>query len=68
MRPIKTRTYYNFMRVRRMIEQKGYDPDTAGDITRRIFDEYEWNPNGLSVLDRVSRILPAEQFAALYGV
>lgn len=43
-KPIKTRTYYNFMRVYRAILGKGYTPETAEEITRRIFDAYEQNP------------------------
>lgn len=48
-RAIKTRTYNNFMRVLRAVMAKGYDRETAETITRRIFDQYEANPRGLSV-------------------
>lgn len=65
MRPIKNKTYHNMMRVIRMIEAKGYGFDTACDIARRIFDEF--NPNGLPILEMVARILPADEYAAQYG-
>ena len=56
MRAIKTRTYYNFLRVMRMIEAKGYDAQEAERVTRRIFDQYEAFPQGLSVLALVNMI------------
>ena len=49
MRTIKKRTYYNFMLVRKSVEAKGWDAETAGEITRNIFDQYEECPQGLSV-------------------
>lgn len=61
MRPIKSRTYYNFKRVMKMIEAKGHSKDVAEGITRQIFDEYEANPKGLSVLARVDMIRNADE-------
>lgn len=55
-RAIKNRTYNNFMRVYNAIRGKGYDRETAETITRRIFDQYEANPNGLSVWGLVDLI------------
>lgn len=58
-KPIKTRTYYNFMRVCRAILGKGYTPETAEEITRRIFDAYEQNSAGLPIWEHVRQIVPA---------
>lgn len=60
MKPIKNLTYYNFMRVVRLIEAKGYGFEEAKPIAHRIFEEY--NPNGLSVLTMVDRIVPKVEF------
>ena len=57
MRPIKNKTYHNFMRVMRMIQSKGYDAFEAERMTHRIFDQYESHPNGLSVLRLVDMIV-----------
>lgn len=57
MRPIKTKTYNNFMRVVRMIQSKGYDASEAERMTHRIFEQYESYPNGLSVLRLVDMIV-----------
>lgn len=40
-RPIKTRTYNNFIRAVKIIMDKGYDEQTAADIVRKQFDEME---------------------------
>ena len=55
-RTIKNRTYSNFMRVLRVIMGKGYDAETAEAITRRIFDDYERNPEGLPIWSRVAQV------------
>lgn len=57
MRAIKKKTYYNFMRVMRMIQAKGYDASEAERMTHRIFDQYEAYPDGLSVLALVDMIV-----------
>lgn len=66
MKQIKKRTYYNFMRVVRLLEAKGYDQKEAGEITRLIFDEYEAAPKGLTVLQRVDRILSKAEYEKEY--
>ena len=66
MKPIRKRTYYNFMRVEKMIIMKGYDKKEAEEMTRRIFDEYEAAPLGLSVLQRVDRILSTKEYEEEY--
>ena len=60
MRQIKKRTYYNFMRVVRMIQNKGYDFDESVRVTERIFDQYESCPSGLSILQMASQIIQAQ--------
>ena len=62
-RTIKKRTYNNFQRVLRAIVEKGYLIETAEEITRRIFDDFEKNPAGLSVWKRVDLIQPAQDQA-----
>ena len=57
MRTIKKKTYHNFMRVMRMIQDKGYDASEAERMTHRIFDQYESYPDGLSVLALVDTIV-----------
>ena len=57
MRAIKTKTYNNFMRVVRMIQKKGYDFEESVKVTRKIFDQYESYPDGLSVLKMVDMIV-----------
>ena len=58
-RNIKKRTYNNFMTVCRAVMAKGYDLDTAADITRRIFDNLE--QNGASVWRSVDLIVDAAE-------
>ena len=62
MRPIKTKTYYNMMRVIRMIQDKGYDFNTARGLAHRTFDQYEANPHGLPILSMVDMIIPADEY------
>ena len=57
MRAIMRKTYYNFMRVMRMLQAKGYDAAEAERMTHRIFDQYESYPDGLSVLVLVDMIV-----------
>ena len=64
MKPIKRRTYYNFVRVVKLIMAKGYDRETSGKLARRLFDDYEASPLGLTVLQRVDLILTKEEFEA----
>ena len=64
MKPIRKKTYYNFMRVMRMIEAKGYDAEESERLTHRIFDDYEACPEGLSILKRVDMIQPNEKLPA----
>ena len=63
-RPIKYRTYRNFVRVMDLIQAKGYGPEEAHRITDRIFTEYETNPAGMPILERVKMIIPNEKTPA----
>lgn len=56
---IKNRTYRNFMTVCKAVQGKGYDLDTAADITRQIFDNLE--QNGVSVWRSVDLIIDAAE-------
>ena len=62
MKPIKNKTYYNFMRVVRMIEAKGYNFEESAAISHRIFDEF--NPQGLPILAMVDRIITKAEYEA----
>lgn len=58
-RNIKNRTYHNFLTVWRAVMGKGYDQDTAEQITRQIFDNLE--QNGVSVWRSVDLIIDAAE-------
>lgn len=66
MKPIKRKTYYNLMRVVRLIEKKGYDFETACKLAHQKFEQFEYNPNGLSILAMVDMIVPANEYASMY--
>ena len=67
MREIKNRTYYNFMRVMKVIRAKGYEHEEAAQIVRNIFNEFEACPTGMGVLARAELILPADEYRQTYG-
>ena len=56
MRPIKNKTYANFMLVLKQIEAKGYDQTEAEKITHHLFAEL--NPNGKSMEAMIAEVLP----------
>lgn len=62
MKPIKNRTYNNFLKVYNMIKAKGYSEEETWNITDRIFNEYKMNPQGLPILSRVEMIVPADYY------
>ena len=66
MKPIKRKTYYNLMRVVKMIQDKGYDFDTAVRLAHQLFDQYEFNPNGLPILTMVGMVIPADDYHSSY--
>lgn len=51
---IKNKTYRNFLRVMKRIENKGYTKEEAEKMTHNIFDNY--NPNGLSICRMIDMI------------
>ncbi len=64
---MKNLTYYNLMVVIRKIQAKGYDFETSKRLARGVFDEFAACPQGLSIEERVRRILTKEEFEREYG-
>ena len=64
---MKNLTYYNLMVVIRKIQAKGYDFETSKRLARGVFDEFAACPQGLSIKERVRRILTREEFEREYG-
>ena len=58
---IKNKTYKNVMIVINKIQRKGYEFDEAEKMSKNIFDEFEARPLGMSIEERVRRILPKEE-------
>ena len=58
---IKNRTYRNIMIVINKIQQKGYEFDEAEKMAKGIFDEFEARPFGMSIEEKIKRILPKEE-------
>lgn len=59
---MRNMTYRNLMAVIHKIEAKGYTFEEAELIARRIFAEY--TPQGLSIEERVRRILTKAEWEA----
>ena len=59
---MKNLTYYNLMVVIRKIQAKGYDFETSKRLARGVFDEFAACPQGLSIEERVRRILTREEW------
>ena len=57
IRHMKHMTYNNLMAVIRKIQAKGYDFETSERLARSVFAEFEARPEGLSIEQRVERIL-----------
>ena len=62
MRRMKHMTYHNLMEVIRKIQAKGYDFETADRLARSVFTEYAARPEGLSIEQRIERILDYEEW------
>lgn len=58
--PENRRTAKNMMRIFDEMCRKGYEPGEAEKITKRIFDQFQECPQGLSVNALAARIIPAE--------
>ena len=63
---MKNLTYHNLMAVIHKIEAKGYDFSEAERLARSIFNEFAARPQGMSIEERVRRILTKEEFEAQY--
>lgn len=61
---IKNRTYHNMMIVVNKIQAKGWNFDESVEMAKRIFDEYEAHPMGLSIEARIKQILTTEEWEA----
>ena len=63
---MKHLTYHNLMVVIHKIEAKGYGFAEAERLARSIFNEFAARPQGMSIEERVRRILTKEEFEAQY--
>ncbi len=64
---MKNLTYHNLMVVIHKIQAKGYDFEESKRLARNVFDEFAACPQGLSIEERVRRILTKEEFEREYG-
>ena len=64
---MKNMTYRNLMAVIRKIQAKGYDFETAERLARGVFEGFQASPGGLSIEERVRRVLTKEEFEREYG-
>ena len=55
-------TYRNLMAVIRKIEAKGYDFQESERLAKHIFAEFEARPQGMSIEERVRRVLTREEW------
>ena len=61
---MKNMTYRNLMAVIHKIEAKGYDFETSERLARSIFTEFQASPQGLSIEERVRRLLTKAEWEA----
>ena len=66
-RHMRNLTYRNLMAVIHKIQAKGYDFEESERLARNIFAEFEARPQGMSIEERVRRILTREEFEREYG-
>ena len=62
MRNMKHLTYNNLMAVIKKIQAKGYDFETSERLARNVFTEFQARPEGLSIEQRIERILDYEEW------
>lgn len=68
MKIIKRKTYHNFLIIRnKLMNEKGYDPRTAEQLTHNLFETLSVNP-GRTAEEIYNHILSKEEFEAEYGV
>ena len=63
MKHMKHMTYNNLMEVIHRIQAKGYDFETSERLARSVFTEFLARPEGLSIEQRIDRILDYEEWA-----
>ena len=56
-RQMRSLTYRNLMAVIHKIESKGYDFEESGRLAWGVFAEFQNHPQGMSIEERVRRIL-----------
>ena len=62
MGKMKHMTYNNLMAVIRKIQAKGYSFEESERLARSVFAEFEANPLGMSIEERVRRSLTKEEW------
>ena len=67
MKQMKNLTYRNLMAAIRRIEAKGYDFKESEQMARRIFEEFQAQPTGVSIEERTNRIMSKEEWIREYG-
>ena len=55
-------TYRNLMAVIHKIQAKGYDFKESERLARHVFAEFQASPQGMSIEERVRRILTKEKW------
>ena len=58
---MRNMTYHNLMAVIRKIQAKGYTFEESEKLARNIFAEFAARPQGMSIEERVRRILTKEE-------
>ena len=61
---MKNMTYHNLMVVIRKIQAKGWTFEEAERTARTIFQEFAATPQGMSIEERVRRVLTKEEWEA----
>ncbi|MBR1711100.1 MAG: hypothetical protein IJ719_20110 [Clostridia bacterium] len=61
-RQMRNLTYRDRMAVIRKIEAKGYDRPEAERLARSVFAEFLSRPQGMSIEERVRRIMTKEEW------
>lgn len=61
---MKNLTYRNMLTVIHRIEAKGYDAPESERMARNIFAEFATRPQGMSIEERIRRIMTREEWEA----
>lgn len=59
---MKNRTYRNMMIVINRIQKKGWSFEEAVETARRIFDQFEAHPLGLSIEALTNQVISREEW------